>query len=227
MQEYLINKGVRRNVILILFVISFLIATFFQNQGIGNTIITFISMCLDKLKIKDMVERLGFLPDILSFTFWYLVIWGLFDKIVWKCPIIQKFHSVPNINGVWEGELTSCYDEPLKHSMKLTVIQTWSQIHFTAKFEKSSSESNIVSIQTDENGHPVIYFCFQNQSQDVSQHQQVYYGFNRIDLNDNVMDGRYSNDRPSNKQDRTDGNCGTFTLTKSSDENNYFKKYLK
>lgn len=214
MQEYAIDKGIRGRVTIILFTISILLTVLIRQSGIGDKLMTGFVYILKLGKINETVDILGFVPDILGVPFWYGVMWGLFNNYAWKCKIFQKFHSVPDISGMWKGELISCYDKSVKHPMKLKVSQTWSQIHFTAIFEKSSSESNIAAILSENTEHPVIYFGSQNRSKDMDAHKQIYDGYNRIELIDNKMDGSYSNDRPSNDPNLKDGNCGTFTLTR-------------
>lgn len=97
----------------------------------------------------------------------------------------------------------------------LIVNQTWRKIHFTAVFDKSTSESNVVAILTEKTGRPTIYFGYENESHDIYAHQQMYIGYNKIEFTvDGKLRGRYSNDRPSNSINKSDGNCGVFLLEK-------------
>lgn len=213
MQEYTIDKDTRRNVTVILIIFAIIIATLMRTSGAGNAFIQLIRKILG-IKNNETFELLDIIPNIVSAPFWYGILWYLFDRYLWKCKIFQMYHHVPNIEGLWDGELMSCYDQSTKHKMQLEVKQTWSHIHFTANFEKSSSESNIAAILSNDTGDPIIYFGFQNHSRDRSAHQQIYDGYNRIELKNNTMYGSYSNNRQSNKATKSDGNCGSFTLTK-------------
>ncbi len=216
MQEYAIDRGIRRKVTIILFTLAILITLLIRSICLGIMNFDKIHEILSYVGIDEIVSALGILPDLLSIPVWYGILWLLYDKFLWKKSIMQKFHHVPNIEGDWSGELISSYDDTAKHSMTLIIKQTWSHIHFTAKFDKSKSESNVAAILSEDTGQPVIYFGFQNRSKDREAHQQIYDGYNRIDLDGNVMNGRYSNDRPSNDPNKKDGNCGVFKLIKDN-----------
>lgn len=213
MQEYIIDENYRNKVVEILIFLAVIIAGLIRYSVNGDFLNSILSQLFGD-EMKKIIDLLGVVPNFLSVPFWYYVLWSLFDKYLWKCKLIQRFHNVPYIEGIWKGELKSSYDLSKTYNMQLEIKQTWSHIHFTAIFDKSSSESNIAAILSNETGDPVIYFGFQNRSRDRNAHEQIYDGYNRIELKGDTMYGSYSNNRPSNEQGKSDGNCGNFKLSK-------------
>lgn len=71
----------------------------------------------------------------------------LFDRYVWKWWYIRRVVAMPNLNGVWEGELASSVSKyQTKHAVKLTVHQYWSRIRITLESDRSMSASHMACI---------------------------------------------------------------------------------
>ena len=78
-------------------------------------------------------------PSVLGF---YGIFYLCFDKYVWRWSLLRRFGlvSLPNLNGTWEGTLTSSYDEhDAQHPVTIKVSQTWR--HMAVRLETTSSLS--------------------------------------------------------------------------------------
>lgn len=215
MQEYIIDKGLRTKEVGVIFSLSFIISVLLKANGVSDFILDKIIEALSLLKIEQVIDTLGIVPDFVSVPFWFALLSWFYGSCLWKTPVFKKLHNVPDLNGKWTGFLESSYDKSQKYKMDLIVNQTWRKIHFTAVFDKSTSESNVVAILTEKTGRPTIYFGYENESHDIHAHQQMYIGYNKIEFTvDGKLRGRYSNDRPSNSINKSDGNCGVFLLEK-------------
>ena len=159
----------------------------------------------------NLCDTLGVTTNFIGVTFLYGIIYWIFDNYAWKWKILRKFLGVPNLNGHWEGTLTSKTFQTTI-DMSLDVVQTWSKISFVSSFPKSKSESNVASIFIERDGIMKVGFGFINHSREL-QHQ--YDGYNILDLDDEThLFGRYFNNRDNSNVGNRGGNIGTFKLHK-------------
>jgi hypothetical protein len=80
------------------------------------------------------------------------VVYGLlyvaFDRVLWKFSPLHRFGAVrvPDLNGVWEGDLRSSQSKLQKpHEVRLRVHQTWSTVLLTLESDRSISRSKMAS----------------------------------------------------------------------------------
>ena len=165
-----------------------------------------------------MLEWLEINRNIIGVPFWYWVLSIFFDKVAWKW--LTCIHSIPNLNGKWEGELISTFEaekKPTVIPMKMKIKQTWTKILITTEFEKSDSvsNSNVAAIYVDGNKGTQLYFGYINESFDVSKKMQTHYGYNILTIKDNdKIKARYFNDRQNPNPKILGGNKGTFELNR-------------
>ena len=160
------------------------------------------------LKICDAV---GVTTNFIGIPFLFGVMYWLFDKYFWKWKILKRFLNVPDLNGHWEGKLTSVTQQTIM-DMKLEVKQQWSKINYYATFPKSTSSSNVASIFIERDGKITVGFGFINHSRELP-HQ--YDGYNILEIDDDThLFGRYFNNRDNSNIGHKGGNIGTFKLTK-------------
>lgn len=134
-----------------------------------------------------------------------------FDKYLWKQKIFKRFLNVPDLNGYWEGKLTSLTYQTTM-DMKLEVKQQWSKINFYATFPESTSSSNVASIFIERDGKVTVGFGFINHSRELPQQ---YDGYNILEIDDDThLFGRYFNNRDNSNIGHKGGNIGTFKLSK-------------
>ncbi len=171
-------------------------------------------------KLTILIKLLDFIPNVLSTAFIYWLFSWLFNKFIWKCSLIKKWHGIPNLNGEWTGSLnTSYHHSPI--DMNMTIKQTWSEISFKSTFPttQSKSYSNVAAIYMDDLRGLSIYFGFINESSCLETKLQRYYGYNILSLSQdsNIITAQYFNNRPNPNEWIKGGNMGTFTLTKTND----------
>ena len=215
MHEYTIDKSLRGKVILNIFILSIILSSFLT-FWLGG-IITNAKMWLQQYAwISDILrlcDELGVTTNFIGVTFLYGLIYWLFDNYIWKWKLLRKVLNVPDLNGHWEGNLTSATYQTTIH-MDLDVVQTWSKISFVSTFPKSKSESNVASIFIERDGIVKVGFGFINHSRELP-HQ--YDGYNILDLDDdNHLFGRYFNNRDNSNVGNKGGNIGTFELQKTN-----------
>ena len=215
MHAYTIDKSLRGKVILNIFILSIILSSFLT-FWLGG-IITNAKMWLQQYTwISDILrlcDELGVTTNFIGVTFLYALIYGFFDNYIWKWKPLRKVLNVPDLNGHWEGELTSATYQTTIH-MDLNIKQKWSKISFVSTFPKSKSESNVASIFIERDGIVKVGFGFINHSRELP-HQ--YDGYNILDLDDdNHLFGRYFNNRDNSNVGNRGGNIGIFELRRTN-----------
>lgn len=215
MHAYTIDKSLRGKVILNIFILSIILSSFLT-FWLGG-IITNAKMWLQQYTwISDILrlcDELGVTTNFIGVTFLYALIYGFFDNYIWKWKPLRKVLNVPDLNGHWEGELTSATYQTTIH-MDLNIKQTWSKISFVSTFPKSKSESNVASIFIERDGIVKVGFGFINHSRELP-HQ--YDGYNILDLDDdNHLFGRYFNNRDNSNVGNRGGNIGILELRRTN-----------
>lgn len=219
MHAYSIDKKLRTKVAVGIFMLSMIVSLLLK-QYCADTLEQIV-IFLEKSEIKSLVELVEWFevnPNILGISFWYAVISGLYDKWFWKCSLIKKWHEIPDLNGEWEGSLTTSYDGSTI-PMKLEINQTWSEISFHSIYEKTGSESfsNVAAIYVAGNRGTEISFAFRNDSYNVQDGTPSYDGYNILQLtNDGSIKARYFNNRPNPDPRCKGGNKGTFQVKRIS-----------
>jgi hypothetical protein len=102
------------------------------------------------------VEAIG-LPnpwwlDMPSLAGFYAVFYRVFDRHIWRLPILRKIGliKVPEIRGKWEGYVTSSFDKGTDHHAAcLEIRQTWTRIRVTLHTDSSRSNSLTAAILTE------------------------------------------------------------------------------
>ena len=136
-------------------------------------------------KPKALITTIGLLWPILSWALSKL--WGygflqgigpsvivmglltLYDKYLWKLPVLNLLNNVPNLNGIYEGKIAYHYNEQDNtKSCRLEIKQTCSSIKVKSIFNKdgendTQSVSREAFIKTDDVGDQHLYFYYHNQ----------------------------------------------------------------
>lgn len=93
----------------------------------------------------------------------------LYDKYLWKLPVLNLLNNVPNLNGIYEGKIAYHYNEQDNtKSCRLEIKQTCSSIKVKSIFNKdgendTQSVSREAFIKTDDVGDQHLYFYYHNQ----------------------------------------------------------------
>lgn len=135
---------------------------------------------------------------IIIFLFW------LYDAHLWKFWPFCYIHSVPNINGRYEGEGESSFNK--KYKMILEIKQTLSNINISSYFEKSLSSSTIANIVKNEHNNWSLSYIYRNNPITVNTDldMRMHEGFASIEIFDGgkKLKGKYFND---SRERRTHG----------------------
>ena len=102
-------------------------------------------------------------PSVLGF---YGLFYKLFDKYLWRIPLLRKFGllKIPNLNGAWKGYVTSSFDEhSTKHEATLEINQTWRKLGIQFKTGSSVSNSLSASILTEKLNEVVLSYEYLNE----------------------------------------------------------------
>jgi hypothetical protein len=92
----------------------------------------------------------------------------LYDKYLWKLPVLKLINTIPDLNGIYEGEIAYHYNgEDGTKACKLEIKQSCSMIKVKTIFAKdgendTQSVSTEAFIKTDEAGDQHLYFYYYN-----------------------------------------------------------------
>jgi SMODS-associating 2TM, beta-strand rich effector domain len=134
--------------------------------------------------------------DAPSSMFFYGVLYALFDKRLWRHPLVRKMGLVktPNLTGCWRGYLTSSYDNHAKrHDLSVDIFQSWTQISIFLTTVTSISRSCVAVIQVyDPEGIALIYQYENQPLADATRTMHMHYGTAMLRmLNGNGLTGDY------------------------------------
>jgi len=102
------------------------------------------------------------IPSIITF---YGVSYKIFDKWLWRKPIIRQLGLVriPDLNGTWKGQIKSSYDDfKEEHDATVKIFQSWTQIEVVQETKESKGRSFIAAVHTKEPDAIRLFFMYQN-----------------------------------------------------------------
>jgi hypothetical protein len=136
-----------------------------------------------------------------------------FDYIGWRLPGMQRVLATPDLNGTWEGDFSSSFDDGDRDSQtnederepRLEIQQRWSMIEVIFVNPGSSrSESTSATIRTDKSD-PELLFTYRNRKigDELPENQRIHEGTNRLRLVTGeggglVLEGDYYTDEQRN-----------------------------
>lgn len=115
----------------------------------------------------------------------FTALYYAFDHYLWKAPLIRRVVSIPDLNGVWEGEVRSSYCNGEGNSLtpiepagsKLEIKQRWSRIEIYYRNPNSShSISEIARFATSQSSEPQIKYTYANTPEGDGQTTQNSHG---------------------------------------------------
>ena len=118
--------------------------------------------------------------DAPSSMFFYGVLYALFDRHLWRHPLMRKLGLVktPNLTGCWRGYLTSSYDNHAKrYDLSLDIFQSWTQISIFLSTVSSISWSCVAFIQVSDPEGVALIYQYENQPlADATRTMHMHYG---------------------------------------------------
>ena len=123
------EKTIRHTIIILSGIIIFIINSF---HSLGN-----------------LVSLFGYVATLSS------IFWLIWNRFIWRWPIVQKFCCVPDLNGRWEGYYCRSGENSAhqEHAYVLEIRQTYSDIHCSTFQDNGTSSAAVlaeVTVQADE-----------------------------------------------------------------------------
>ena len=133
--------------------------------------------------------------DAPSSMFFFGVLYALFDRHLWRHPLMRKLGLVktPNLTGCWRGYLTSSFDNHAKrHVLSLDIFQSWTQISIFLSTVTSISRSCVAVIQVcDPEGVALIYQYENQPLADATRTMHMHYGTAMLRMSNGKLAGDY------------------------------------
>lgn len=91
------------------------------------------------------------------------------DQWLWRYPPITWFHSIPNLEGRWEGEIESSYGSegdlaPIEEDgSELKITQRWSKVEINYRNPESSRSRSISARIEAESSWPKLIYVYENE----------------------------------------------------------------
>lgn len=95
-------------------------------------------------------------PAVIGF---YGGLYRLYDTTAWRWQLGPlRFSNIPDLAGVWQGEITSVHDDSVTHSAELRIRQTWSSMEVEFVGERSSSCSTMAALNGPGSARPGLTY---------------------------------------------------------------------
>jgi predicted pore-forming effector associated with SMODS systems len=121
----------------------------------------------------------------------------------WRSPLLRRSRLVqtPDLNGSWEGQLQSSYDDfKSVHQISVAIRQSWTRIVVELRTSQSTSHSDTASIFVEKGVNPVLVYTYLNSpnpDQQESMHRHA--GTTLLELtsvsNSATLEGNYYSGR--------------------------------
>lgn len=137
-------------------------------------------------------------PSVIGF---YGILYSIFAKCLWKCSFFRRigFVKLPNLNGTWNGHITSSFDEHAKEQYAtLDIRQSWAKISISLRTQNSKSLSLTASILTENQNFVVISYEYISEPMPNSSNtMHMHRGTARLTLisEDQSLEGEYYSGR--------------------------------
>ncbi|MGL5642839.1 MAG: hypothetical protein ACRDDM_11245 [Paraclostridium sp.] len=209
MRKYLIDSDIKKQINNKIMKLSF-----------GITFFLLGVLCvLGLMKIELSYSFFG--KCFLTFSIFYKVCTWLFCKVLWNKPLFKKIHNVPDLNGIWEGELLSSFKDAngngIVRKCTIKVKQNWDEISFKSTFtslnddipavqsikaDKSTSDSVNVAFNLDAIGGVSVSFDYKNFGNRSNKNTKHHIGFNIFTYREeeDILEGIYFTDKDRENQ---------------------------
>lgn len=196
MIPYSLNTEIRKQVTVVLILISICVTAVFE-YTLGKYFIC----------IKNQSEFFNFISSLNSFKllvevtvpsfFWWWVINLLYSKCLWKLPVLQLVHHIPNLNGNWKGETTN-YKTQKSRDVSVVIKQDWYTIRVQTEIIDSNKESGVQSfcectVAAIDLNYGKLKYAYKN----ALLGENSYVGYNELEIEKNKIFGNYITTKPT------------------------------
>ena len=135
-------------------------------------------------------------------SFGLIVAW--FDRRGWRVPLLRSLgvSHLPDVEGVYEGDLVSTFDSSISIPVRITIEQTWSRIAIRLeRLDEATSTSRSLTASMLWVGHDRVQLAYTYASEvrpGVADHDMTDHDGTAkltIDLGEGLATGRYYNYR--------------------------------
>ena len=127
-------------------------------------------------------NRWAYSPSVLV-VFGLLV--GSFNKFLWRLPIINRLTEIPDLSGVWKGQLEKAdppeASEP-KLDITLSITQTWQKIDLVLESDETRSHSKVVRLNIENSRKVAVAFLYSVEPTKGNQEGKYSEGYNKLML---------------------------------------------
>lgn len=104
---------------------------------------------------QNGVTSLPWWSSVPSFTTIYWGLYTIFNRYIWKTKYVQAYRSYvgvpPNVEGCWQGTVSSSNGKDEKYQIEINVEQRWNEISISLRSNSSKSQSLTAHVDT---SHP-------------------------------------------------------------------------
>lgn len=131
-------------------------------------------------------------PSVMGF---YAIFYSIYDKTLWKLHFDNiRLSHIPDVNGVWAGELTSSYNNGTKIDIVFYIVQTWSKISIRTETITSTSSTTMAALNTEEYLDPGLQYEYLSEpGAFATPTMQIHRGTGhlRLSANGQILSGDY------------------------------------
>lgn len=133
-------------------------------------------------------------PSVIGF---YSLLYTIFNSYLWRWQILGKMGivKIPNLNGTWNGYVTSSFDEhAIRYDATIRIIQNWTKISIILETNYSKSTSLIATIVTKDPSGIVLSYEYLNEPKaDAKNTMHAHRGTASLTLrpDGNTLEGEY------------------------------------
>lgn len=127
--------------------------------AVGATWLTSASFGVANIELPWWIQA----PSTMSI---YGLVYWLFDRYMWRWSSFRRLRivRVPDLEGVWKGEVRSSYDEHADvHEVEVRIRQRWRSMSIRLRSEQSRSYSHAATLYLDAPEGEVLTYQFQNE----------------------------------------------------------------
>ncbi len=199
MIPYSLNTGVRKQVIVILVLISVCITV-----GLENGVMQFFIVHEFRTDFYNNIYSTKAFELLIAIIIPPFIVCYLaniiYSKIIWKWPCCQLFHHIPNLNGIWEGYTFNDKNPTLKRRVSVIIKQDWYTILIRTEIVDANNNSDVqsfcectVSSIDFTNGEVTLKYAYKN----VLLGAKSYVGYNELRIEKNRIVGQYITTKPT------------------------------
>lgn len=209
----------RDNVVIALILLSLVISLVFNKYifpFIFEPTLDFLEQ--NAVELYKLLLEIDWILKPIEYIVLYEVLRRLYDNKLWKIKIFNKFNlcSMPNINGMWLGELVSSRKnedgELIVRYIQMEIVQSFTKIKVTCCFfadvdrtiQTSISDNDLSGLFYDE-ASINLNFVFRNRSKEVHTESKNYMGYNEFKIKTTLdeMEGEYFTGRDTSQHNGT------------------------